>query len=388
MCSTDRKMAVVPNGSRRRRLWELPHACHCSIIGICIPLSLLRRLVNKLAPSPLTDDYEIHSSAVSQCQKRGLISEALQSQIEKTHRTSVVRFRAAKSQADLLELWNQTVVKGDLAGAFWAALTHPRCDTNLQDVLYRHMHMLEHQSFAGEQSDQFRIHALTHENGVLVRELGRVQARCTALLLAKDQALQQLEKQMTAARLDGVIKDEKLRVLCSQRSDLTAVRTSSTQFDAKDQMIVKLKIRVKELEVIRSISVEPKLTDPISKADRELSPNLTLELQSEKKLENQAILCVGGRHRSVARYRDLVERTGAYFAHHDGGKEDNLSSLEAKLSAADAVICQTGCVSHNAYWQVKDYCKRHDKRCIFVANPSANSLKRELQQLVRLPNQA
>ena len=93
------------------------------------------------------------------------------------------------------------------------------------------------------------------------------------------------------------------------------------------------------------------------------------------------MLCVGGRPASVPIYRDLIERTGGRFLHHDGGDEDNTAKLDATLAAADLVICQAGCISHGAYWRVKDHCKRTGKRCIFVESPSASGLKRALAAL-------
>ena len=45
--------------------------------------------------------------------------------------------------------------------------------------------------------------------------------------------------------------------------------------------------------------------------------------------------------------------------------------LEASLKAADLVICQTGCLSHGAYWRVQDHCKRTGKSCVLVENPEA-----------------
>ena len=69
------------------------------------------------------------------------------------------------------------------------------------------------------------------------------------------------------------------------------------------------------------------------------------------------------------------------FLHHDGGEEDNPNQLDNTLAAADLVICQTGCISHDAYWRVKDHCKRTGKRCVFVDTPSRSSLERALQGL-------
>jgi hypothetical protein len=77
----------------------------------------------------------------------------------------------------------------------------------------------------------------------------------------------------------------------------------------------------------------------------------------------------------------MVEDCGARFVHHDGGDEDNVQRLQACLTAADLVICQAGCVSHDAYWRVKDHCKRTGTRCVFVDKPSAARLRRALASL-------
>jgi hypothetical protein len=44
------------------------------------------------------------------------------------------------------------------------------------------------------------------------------------------------------------------------------------------------------------------------------------------------------------------------------------AALEESLSAADLVICQTGCLSHGAYWRVQDHCRRTGKPCVLVGN--------------------
>ena len=47
--STRYALTISPpsHGSRRRRLWELDGHTHCPVIGVCLPLAMLRRLVNK-----------------------------------------------------------------------------------------------------------------------------------------------------------------------------------------------------------------------------------------------------------------------------------------------------------------------------------------------------
>ena len=115
--------------------------------------------------------------------------------------------------------------------------------------------------------------------------------------------------------------------------------------------------------------------------DNELRDTADAAADAPARFDDQAVLCVGGRPASVPLYRHIVERTGGRFLHHDGGEEESAGKLEANLAAADMVICQTGCISHNAYWRVKDHCKRTGKRCVFVESPSTAGLKRALVEL-------
>ncbi|MDQ5879712.1 MAG: hypothetical protein QG638_2449, partial [Pseudomonadota bacterium] len=54
---------------------------------------------------------------------------------------------------------------------------------------------------------------------------------------------------------------------------------------------------------------------------------------------------------------------------------------------ADIVICQAGCISHNAYWRVKEHCKRTGKRCVFVKSAGVASFDRavgEVSEIVQI----
>ncbi|WP_422847276.1 DUF2325 domain-containing protein [Acidovorax sp. M14] len=46
-------------------------------------------------------------------------------------------------------------------------------------------------------------------------------------------------------------------------------------------------------------------------------------------------------------------------------------ALHTSLAAADWVICQTGCISHDQYWRVQDHCRRTGKTCILMDQPLA-----------------
>lgn len=380
-------------GSRRRRLWDLPHQCHCPVVGVCLPLDTLRRLVNKaLGGKAIADDYEVHVGAVAECMHRNRLSELLQHEMDKRYSREVQCFRLAKTTKVIADLWTEAVRQGDVAGAFWAALTHPRCDAAFQEVLCRDMHMLQHQAGASVRIDIARFNALLGENAVLARELGKVQERSTRLITEKSSEMERLSAQLVQVRAENVAKDSRIVALSE---DLAALKASIPGFDTGmrlqkkiEQMTArqselegqntalrqKLASAVKSLEALNGEPPNAARADTAERPEPHISPVTVY-------LNQKTVLCVGGRSGSIANYRDLIERVGGRFAHHDGGLEEGQSVLDASLAAADLVICQTGCISHNAYWKVKDFCKRTGKHCVFVENPSTSSLARSLEQI-------
>ena len=93
----------------------------------------------------------------------------------------------------------------------------------------------------------------------------------------------------------------------------------------------------------------------------------------------KCVLCVGGRSGAVDAYRQVIEQRGGRFLHHDGGLEESLHRIDAVLAAADLVICQAGCISHNAYWRVKEQCKRTGKRCTYMKTTGVSGLSRLIE---------
>jgi hypothetical protein len=385
--------APASTGSRRRRLWDLPHECHCPVVGVCFPLDLLRRLLNKvLGGTALTDDYEVHVGAVAECVHRNRLSELLQGELDRRYAREIKAYTLAKSTKAVADLWSVAVRQGDVAGAFWAALTHPRCDVILQEVLCRDMHMLQHQAGATVRIDLARFNALLDENAVLARELGKVQERSSRLLTERTREIGRLTAQLMQLRAENMAKDSRFGFLSE---DMAALKASIPEFEAgvrlqkkveqltarqcelegqNTELRHKLAAAAKALEAQSTESPHTVKTDAAERAEPRIFPVTVY-------LNQKTVLCVGGRSGNVANYRDLVERVGGRFAHHDGGLEDSHNVLDASLAAADLVICQTGCISHNAYWKVKDFCKRTGTRCVFVENPSASSLARGLEQI-------
>lgn len=382
-------------GSRRKRIWELDGHAHCPVVGVCLPMHVLRKVVNKaLGGQAVADDYELHCGAVADCKVRSAVAEAVQRDLDQRYALAVRQAARAKTTEALAAWWADALQRHDIAGPFWATLTHPRCTPVLAHLVEGQVHMLQHQVGMAARVDAERFEALLTENAVLTRELAAAQQRCTGQSeehARKTDVLQSLVMQMRAQLM---ARDTSLAAL---QADLQALEAAVPGLKARSDL-------AREVERLMDQRHEQQraLLQAQQEAERQRrrADELAAEIQQRDALallaanaadtpeaptvhlENQAVLCVGGRPASVPVYRQLIEDTGGRFLHHDGGEEDSEAKLDATLAAADLVICQAGCVSHNAYWRVKDHCKRTGKRCVFVETPSSAGIKRALLTLV------
>ena len=382
-------------GSRRKRLWELPVHTHCPLIGVCLPMAVLRRLIGKaLSNKIVATDYEFHVAAVAECSSRRPISEILQREMDRRFGIAVQAFAQAKTTIMLKQLWEDAMKSGDVAGALWATLTHPRCDESLQEQVCHDIHMFQHQVGACNRADLQQLEKLKDENVTLAEELALAKERHIRSLAERGENIAALNSQLMRMRAELIAKESSLDAL---RAELQALREmiptllSRTELARKNseqqqriQELMHERLRWQqqaEQEHARAAGLAARLAS-IEKSGNDSQPSPGTEpLNEGPALHDKAVLCVGGRQANVPAYRQLIEKIGGRFLHHDGGEEQSSAQLEANLAAADLVICQAGCISHNAYWRVKDYCKRTGKRCIFVDKPSTSTLVRCLNQL-------
>lgn len=380
-------------GSRRRRLWELdPHA-HCPVIGVCLPIATLRRLVDKaLGGETQADDYALHCGVIAECRTRTPLAERLHKALDARFALALQRAARHKCETALAGWWAAQSAGRELPGAFWALMTHPRCTPALADRVLGEVHMLQHQVGVASRADLARLDALADENGVLGRQLAEAQARAAQQAAEQAQEQDRLQRLAVRLRADALVRTTEAQDLRAQLEHLQRIAPSlpaRQALAAENRVLIErvqaLQRRVAQLEDERAQRrARERGAPPPAGSDGDPAPAVSVVaeiLPAPPRLSARAVLCVGGRTASVPVYRRLVEDTGGRFLHHDGGTEDSAARLDATLAAADLVICQTGCISHDAYWRVKDHCKRTGKRCVFVESPSRHAMARALGHL-------
>lgn len=405
---------IEPRGGRTK-LWQLPHNLHCPVIGTCFEVEELRRLAGKngCEPAQPLDDYRVHVSFVAAADEKNRLSLATHKALEKKFGAQVRRCKKARDADQLAALWEEHVACGEVPGAFWAVITHPRCDTALRKRLYEEVHMLSHQIGAGQRADLRRLSETQDELRQLKREFDALHHRTHVQLKDRDELIHQLHddidnkaSELIAARelsrsLRAQVEEQQQQLQQSSIAQLRRDLERHQQALQQTRAELETALASRDAGLIEQQQVQQRLADRDAECvalERLLSQSLTpesllsrstsgcAECESEQcetcpNLNGQRILCVGGRNRLLNHYRSMVTRCNGHFDHHDGGLEDNRARLEAMLSSADVVVCAVDCVSHDAYYRLKKACKRQNKPHVFLDSSGISTFARAIESV-------
>lgn len=327
---------------RRKKLWELPTRCHCPLIGTCLPVTEMRKLATRAGFHERDmSDYTLHTAVVGSCDTRTEIAELVQRFFDKRYAAALARFGRARDEQAVLGLWREAVLSGnDIAGALWAAWGHADLSQEASKALYGDIHMLSHQAGAAVRADLRQLEQLKQENARLRDEAQALRIGLTGAQREKAKAIADLQRRLNEALA---------RELNETQDSLAAAEAA--------------------LEMALGIGN----CDGVSG-----SPGCGRACPAEAALTGRCVLCIGGKTNLVDGYRRMVETQGGRFLHHDGGQEESLHRIDAVVSSADAVVCQSGCISHAAYYRLKEACKKLGKPCVFVQSPGVASFARSL----------
>ncbi len=382
--------AKAPVG--RRTIWQISSSYHCSVIGTCLGRRDLRRLARKkiFAMGSDTSDYEVHRRLSGDSSERSGRTRSLTKYLDLKHQAAIKRYNKLQTETDLRRQWRQDIDSGDIAGAYWALLTHPEVGRTLAADLYGECHMLSFDAFSEARRHSEEMILLRQDVARLSTELtqlrGKQKDQQAEYLQARQQtqsaqqrvaALEGQLRQRLGQGLDdgaawpegtnqaaGQIKADQIRQLERRNQSLTAeierltrsLDGSSKRGIDQEKMVVGLLARIAELDALNAeqqeelLSLERTLVGMVGEglADCETCPSYQTDQCSGGELCGKTVLYVGGRPNMVPHYRQLIEQCGGNFLYHDGGKEDNRQLLPKMLGSADAVLCPIDCVSHDA----------------------------------------
>ena len=382
----------APPMSRRRLLWEIWDGYHCSICGTCLSFAELGRIAAKAGLQFESGETEhgVHGHFVQLAAKKGSVAKLTHKILDRKYRTAVERFRRAKSEAEVGELWSRALADGDVPGPYWALMTHPRSTPALMVQAFGEVHMLSHLVGATNRADIRRLRALEGERQELIEQLADVRLRLSdsrsehrrvaedhqaekrelsSRLLAAQAAEKRLEK--LEGRLREFEDGEVVRTLRTRNAALESeleearrrLRSESQRRSAVEHELSVLRVAHDEMgSTVRALNTEcDALESMLESGIDNMNGSGAIESDRTVDLCGRRVAYVGGRSGIVGHFRALVERLNGQFIHHDGGIEDHEGQLGRILGQADVVLCPVDCVSHRACLRAKQFCKRAAK---------------------------
>ncbi|MFD2450351.1 hypothetical protein [Ideonella paludis] len=221
---TQTPCVAPPRSSRRARIWELPHHALCPVIGVCLPLTLLRKLVGKAVGGEVQAiDYELHCGVINECKQRSAVSQRVQDALDERYRLALQRHRTLKDTPALADTWRAGLHSPDIAAIFWSVVTHPACDAPLLEQVLQDVHMLQHQVGMMQRVESERFQDLLRENAVLGRELAGAQSRSARQAAEFARQVERLEASQLRLRGELLQRDT---LLAQALDEVTQLKSS------------------------------------------------------------------------------------------------------------------------------------------------------------------
>ena len=396
-----------PSSFRRRKLWDLEHRFHCSVIGTCLSLDELRRLGRKMGVPKeiLADDYRLHITFVGIIGERSGEARLINKHLDRKYREAIRRFSNIRDPKAVETLWRDALSSGEVASAYWALVTHPCVSDELLFHAFGRVHMLSHLSGASIRVDMQQLVKLRRHLPELEHQLKAQQQDAQRALTEKKEIIQalnlrlvdMLENEREIERLrervqvleGGEVIDELRSRVEEYTAQLAVTRAVAERAEANAQECKALALshgdRHMQLEIRIALAATER--DALEQTlERLLAPDCgrcenSDDCPGDHDLCNRCILFVGGRNRQCAHFRALVERRNGQFIHHDGGLEESKQRLATLLARADAVLCPLDCVSHDAVNRIKRDCKRYGKPLQLLPQSSLAAFIRGLHEV-------
>lgn len=391
----------------RKKLWELDRCYHCSVIGTCLTLAELRQIQRRLqgVVHVLDTDYDLHRLFVVAVQEAAPAARMIHKFLDHKHKSAIQQLAKIQPAKAFSAYWSAALSTGEIAGAYWALLTHPETPKSVLDHIYGEVHMLSHLSGASIRVDMQELNRLRKRCPELEAQLTESQTTARRRLTEQHEIISALNKrldqnleterklQAAEAQLAALQEQTQIAQLKTEIADLTSQqvadreRTDRAEAAAQQwrqqasravdhnewfaQQIAEIRQERDRLESTVERLLDSSQAD-INAIDDAFASSVGPDLVG------RCVLYVGGRQSQCAHFRELVERCNGRFIHHDGGREDARAQLWDVVQQADAVLCPLDCVSHDAMHRVKRFCERTTKPLVLLPRASLAAFNRGL----------
>jgi REP element-mobilizing transposase RayT len=206
------------------------------------------------------------------------------------------------------------------------------------------------------------MHTLSQEFLALCRQLGEAQSRCSEIMAAQAAELEMLRSEVMRLRAAVIVRDTRLALLQEALDD--ARQAQPAGLPRRKEMARHIRMLAERVTALSRESLRWRLQATSSTPQNSVPSSFAAPAPASAASASQS-----------PAQGSAVRAAQAHLSTH---------ALDESLAAADLVICQTGCISHDEYWRVQDHCRRTGKPCILVDHACASAADAVLSQPVML----
>jgi hypothetical protein len=384
-----------PAAKRRTAIYDMHHSVHCSIIGTCLSSAELRRLMIKLGVhgADTAGDHDLHKQGVTLAGRAQGGGKLIQKALDRRHEAAIKQFAKAEDETALRRLWDDAVKRGDIPGAYWAALSHPAATDAVMRQAFGDVHMLSHMVGAANRADIRRLRQLEEDNAALSAKLEAQQRQLRDGFTSRDDKIHLLNEALSRALAQAPA------MAGHENDDLRAATDALIDLDRRLSREIahrkRLESRIEQATLAQSQAERARhdatqecedLRRELALVEIEINGWLGQDASAAPDLGGAPVLYVGGRANQVPQLKALVERAGGAFLHHDGGIEHSVTLLPGLISRADVTVFPIDCISHDAMGMVKRQCRLAAKPFMPLRTSSLACLLSGLTALARTPD--
>ncbi len=357
-------------GLQRRRIWEISSTFHCSIIGTCLTAGELRQILIKAGQEDarLATDHALHGRGVRLAGQRDQAAKLLNKALDKRHEGSIRRISRQADEEELRAIWRECFDRGDIAGPYWALMSHPAIPAALLRDVFGEVHMLSHLVGSASRLDIARLTRLEREVEAERERAARQEIRLKAAAeerIALQRRLRQAEERAIQAEAAATATATATAARAgSEASRSASVETGLPRNDAVARRLAESEEKCgalqRELEQLRD------LNDAVLRENEALEAAISANLRdgmgpAPAPLAGP-VLYVGGRRNLFDHLRACAESRKVDLFLHDGGMEDNTTLLPALVGQAATILFPVDHISHAAVGLVKRLCREQHKQ--------------------------
>ena len=279
------------------RLIDIDDGFHCSIVGTCLSLEEVRKLLERCMGKDLSElsDYDLHRMALEEVRVYSRFSNKITEKLNSKYRADIFRASKLTKESELLGYWTRSFDDGLIAGPYWALLSHPGCTSFAANKAFGQVHMLSHLAGASYRvslrelhSKEVRIKEMEAESSEslsrvfkISRELDHYKNICKTLkeeLDCKEKRLKKMEDTIVSLSREPENQTQ------SRKEMESVLKRNETLEEKLYYMTEELFFAQEQLEILKN----EKSRDPLCLCDDSCGYSLPADLKDRK------VLLVGG----------------------------------------------------------------------------------------------